>query len=241
MVGRQTPFFAILVPFILVAVVDGWRGIRQAWPAALVGGTVFAVAQFATSNYISVELTDIVAALASTAAIVLLLRVWRPTPMSGTLGPLDRQPEAETRAARPAMAGGQTADAAWERDVRVRREGGDPPGRVLRAYAPYLIIIAVFAIAQWSPVKTWLEGTIKEFQWPGLDVVNPKGEAPKSATFQFTYLPAAGTLLLFCGVLTMIVLRFNPLRAARTYGAALNQLKWATLTVAAVLALAYVM
>jgi len=75
MVGRQTPFFAILVPFILVAVVDGWRGIRQAWPAALVGGTVFAALQFATSNYISVELTDIVASLLATGAIVALLQV----------------------------------------------------------------------------------------------------------------------------------------------------------------------
>ena len=139
------------------------------------------------------------------------------------------------------MAGGQTADAAWERNVRTRREDRDPPGRVLQAYAPYLIIIAVFAIAQWSPVKTWLEGTIKEFQWPGLDVLNPKGEAPASATYKVNYLPAAGTLLLISGLLTMIVLRFNPLRAIRVYGAALNQLKWATLTVAAVLALAYVM
>jgi lactate permease len=241
MVGRQTPFLAVVVPLILIGMVDGRRGIRQAWPAALVGGSVFAFGQFFTSNYISIELTDIVAALASTAAIVLLLRVWRPTPMSGTLGPLEAHPEAETPAARPAMAGGQTADAAWERDVRVRREGGDPPWRVLQAYAPYLIIIAVFAIAQWGPVKTWLEGTIKEFQWPGLDVLNPKGEPPKSATFKFNYLPAAGTLLLICGVLTMIVLWFNPLRAIKTYGASLNQLKWATLTVASVLALAYVM
>jgi lactate permease len=125
--------------------------------------------------------------------------------------------------------------------VRSRREDRDPPGRVLQAYAPYLIIIAVFAIAQWGPVKTWLEGTIKEFQWPGLDVINPKGEAPASATYKVNYLPAAGTLLLISGLLTMVVLRFNPLRAIKVYGAALNQLKWATLTVAAVLALASVM
>ena len=68
MVGRQTPFLALIIPFVLVAVVDGWRGIRQAWPAALVGGTVFAALQFATSNYISVALTDIVASLGSAAA-----------------------------------------------------------------------------------------------------------------------------------------------------------------------------
>ena len=60
MVGRQTPLLALFVPLILVGMVDGMRGIRQTWPAAVVGGLVFAIAQFATSNYISVELTDIV-------------------------------------------------------------------------------------------------------------------------------------------------------------------------------------
>ncbi len=70
MVGRQTPVLALIVPLILVGMVDGMRGVRQTWPAAIVGGLVFAVAQFATSNYISVELTDIVAALLATGAIV---------------------------------------------------------------------------------------------------------------------------------------------------------------------------
>src|SRR3954469_4789698 len=65
MVGRQTPFLALLVPLILIGMVDGRRGIRQAWPVAVVGGLTFAVGQFVTSNYISVELTDVVASLAS--------------------------------------------------------------------------------------------------------------------------------------------------------------------------------
>src|SRR6185437_12416479 len=78
MVGRQTPLLAVFVPLILVAMVDGTRGIRQTWPAALAGGLAFAVGQFACSNYISVELTDIVASLLSTLAIVGLLRVWKP-------------------------------------------------------------------------------------------------------------------------------------------------------------------
>src|SRR3954462_15112076 len=78
MVGRQTPFLALIVPLILIAIVDGRRGLRQAWPAAVAGGSTFAVLQFATSNYISVELTDIVASLASAAAIVALTRLWHP-------------------------------------------------------------------------------------------------------------------------------------------------------------------
>jgi lactate permease len=78
MVGRQTPFLALIVPLILIGMVDGRRGIRQAWPVAAIGGLGFAIAQFACSNYISVELTDIVASLVSTGVIVLMLRVWTP-------------------------------------------------------------------------------------------------------------------------------------------------------------------
>jgi lactate permease len=98
MVGRQTPFLALIVPLILVGMVDGARGIRQTWPAALTGGVAFAVAQFACSNYISVELTDIVASLASTIAIVALLRVWQPgEPLVA---------DSDARFTRPAVAGG---------------------------------------------------------------------------------------------------------------------------------------
>jgi lactate permease len=72
-------------------------------------------------------------------------------------------------------------------------------------------------------------------------VVNGDGEAPSQATFNFNWLSAAGTLLLISGVITMFILRVSPARAVKIYGETLNQLKWATLTVAAVLALAYVM
>src|SRR5919112_643639 len=70
MVGRQTPVLALFVPLVLVFMVDGRRGLRQTWLPAVVGGVVFAVAQFLSSNYLSVELTDIVASLTSAAAIV---------------------------------------------------------------------------------------------------------------------------------------------------------------------------
>jgi lactate permease len=143
MVGRQTPFLALIVPLILIGMVDGARGIRQAWPAAVVGGFVFAAAQYLTSNLISVELTDIVAALASTAAIVLLLRVWEPSePLIGD--------EAEGgRFQRPVVAGGEGSNPAMEVELRRRDDSiKDPPGDVVRAYSPYLIVIAVFSIAQ---------------------------------------------------------------------------------------------
>jgi lactate permease len=232
MVGRQTPFFAILVPFILIAIVDGRRGLREAWPAALVGGTVFAALQFATSNYISVELTDIVASLGSAAALVALMQVWAPSePVRGRFsGP------------RPAIAGASVHSPTLEREVTRRgRTTGAPRGEVLRAYAPYIIIIAVLGIAQISSIKSALDTVTKEFSWPGLHVLNSKGEAPSSITFKFNWLSAAGTLLLISGVLSMPVLRMGIGRALRSYVATLDQLKSAIVTVMAVLALAYVM
>jgi lactate permease len=233
MVGRQTPLLALFVPLILVGMVDGMRGIRAVWPAAVVGGLAFAVAQFLCSNYISVELTDIVASLVATAAIVGLLRVWKPSePLVG---------EFSAPRGGPALAGGAEHDPAFEDEVMRRRGEKDSGSAVFLAYAPYLIIIAIFSLAQWGPVKDALAGPGTEFAWPGLDVRNPDGEALSSATFGFNWLGAAGTLLLFSGFATMAALRVGPARALRVYGRTLDQLKWAILTVVAVLALAYVM
>src|SRR4051794_9636412 len=236
MVGRQTPFLALVVPLILVGMVDGMRGIRQCWPAAVVGGFAFAIGQYACSNFLSVELTDIVASLLSVGALVAFLRVWQPSEPLRAEG---------TGFAQPAMAGGAAADPTFEAEVR-RREGGE--GHVdsrrdqLIAYAPYIIIIAIFAIAQWNPLKTWMaDNATSKFDWPGLNILNAKGEAPSAVTYVFNWLPAAGTLLLIAGLLSMLVLRVSPGRAARIYGETLNQLKWATLTVMTVLGLAYVM
>ena len=211
-VGRQTPLLALIVPFILVGLVDGRRGIRQAWPAAAVGGLAFAAAQFACSNYISVELTDIVASIASIAAIVALLQVWAP------VDPLVAEP----------ARGYETAK--------------DPPAEILRAYAPYLVILAVFSLAQLPAVKTALAESpwTASFQWPGLDVRSPDGDALPSATFHFNWLPAAGTLMLISGLITMAVIGLAPARALRVAHTTLVQLRTAILVVTSVLALAYV-
>ena len=243
MVGRQTPFLALIVPLILVGMVDGKRGIRQTWPAALAGGAAFALAQFACSNYVSVELTDIVASLVSAATIVALLQVWQPSePLTGEWG-----------APRAAIAGGATDDAAYTIAFRAedakfeamvhRRSDATHDTRldIIEAYAPYAIIIAVLSIAQIGFIKDALAGPTQAFDWPGLDVRNPDGEQLSSATYNFNWLGATGTLMLISGVLTALALRLNLRHALRAYSATLTQLKWAIVTVAAVLALAYVM
>jgi lactate permease len=239
MVGRQTPFLALIVPLILVAMVDGRRGLRQTWPAAVVGGVAFAIGQFATSNYVSVELTDIVASLVSAAAVVGFLQLWHPTGAPALGGPRPAGP-----GGRPAVAGGATYDPTFEREARRRADDHrDSPGEVAVAYAPYLIIIVVFALAQitWLPFKDFLDNRSAQFTWPGLDVLNGKGEAPTSQTFKVTWASAAGTLLLLCGLLTMPLLRIGLARAARIWLRTVFELRWAIVTVAAVLALAYVM
>jgi lactate permease len=241
MVGRQTPLLALVVPLILVAMVDGRRGLRQTWPAALVGGAAFGIGQFATSNYVSVELTDIVAALVSAAAVVGLLQVWHPT---GTPAVAERGLRPAGPGGRPAIAGGATYDPVFEREARRRADDHrDSRNDVLVACAPYLIIIAVFALAQinWLPFKAFLDQRTAKFDWPGLNVLNAKGAAPLSETFKLNWAAAAGTLLLLCGLLTMPVLRIGIARAARLWVRTIVELRWAIVTVAAVLALAYVM
>jgi lactate permease len=233
MVGRQTPLLALFVPFILVGMVDGWRGIKAVWSPVLAGGLAFAIGQFACSNYVSVELTDIVASLLSVGAMVAFLKVWQP----GT--PLIAE---KSGSGRPAIAGAATHDLAHEAMVR-RRDGTGTDSRadILRAYAPYVIIIVVFGLTQLGPIKDFVAKGEHDFSWPGLHVLNAKGVAPTSVTYKLNWFPAAGSLLLICGLLTMIALRVSPRLSLRCYGDMIKQLKWATLTVASVLALAYVM
>ncbi len=237
MVGRQTPFLALIVPLILIGMVDGRRGIRQTWPVAVVGGLSFAIGQFLCANYLSVELTDIVAALVSTAAIVGFLRFWQPGE------PLIAEPS-DGRFGRPAAAGASVHDPVMEREVARRDDTQkDSKGDIARAYAPYAIIIAVFSLSQIPAIKDALAESpwTTTFEWPGLDVRTPEGEPLSSLVFNFNWLPTAGTLMLISGLITMAVIGLSPGRAVGVLGKTLDQLKFAILTVAAVLALAYVM
>jgi len=125
------------------------------------------------------------------------------------------------------------------------RDAADRPvdsrAEVARAYAPYAMIILVFAISQVPFVKTLLANGVNMFAWPGLDVVNPDGKPVSATTFNFNWLPAGGTLVLLSGLLTIPILKLSPSRAFKAYLTTYDQLKWAILTVMAVLGLAYVM
>ena len=254
MAGRQTPFVAILIPLVLVFVVDGTRGLRQTWPVALVAGFVFGLAQFVTSNYFAVELTDVVAAVATVAAVLGMLRFWQPKQIVGlgADGDVVVQTRAEAAAAESirsgivpratdAIGGGAAvATATATSGTPVAQRTG--PRSVWMALAPYLAIMAIFSVAQIPAVKTWLAevGTIV-FQWPGLDVVDASGVPAPATTFKLDHLKATGTLLLFSGIVTMALYKVGVRDAARAYRDTLVQLKWTILTVTVVLALSFVM
>ena len=222
MVGRQTPILAVFVPLALVAIADGRRGLRETWPVALTGGLVFGLAQYATSNFVSVPLADVVASLLSAGALVLLVRIRRP----------------QTEHARAEVVAGGTAEPATPEPAE---QEPDSRAEVLRAYAPYAIIIAVFVICQISAVKKLLDKATFTVHWPGLHLYTAKGSASTLPNFTLNLLTTPGTQMLVAGIVTMVVLRLSVTKAIQAYGATLSQLRWAIVTVMAVLALAFVM
>jgi lactate permease len=258
MVGRQTPILSLVVPLVLVYVVDGRRGMRQTWPAAVVAGVGFGVAQFVASNYVSVPLTDIIASLFSAAVVVLLVRVWQPVESPDLAQPGGAATVPGQRAAlraREAAAAGASGGlaTAWagggDEPPQISEGTGAPTSTadsradVARAYAPYLIIIVLFSIANITAVKNALAKspwTVK-FQWPGMDIITASGKPVSSATFTLNWLPAAGTLMVISGIVTAIVLGVGFRRTLRAYLDTYAALWQAIVTVMAVLALAYVL
>jgi lactate permease len=268
MVGRQTPLLALFVPLILVFIVDRKNGIRDTWPAAVVCGVTFAIVQFVASNYVSVPLTDIFASLLSAGAVVLLLRVWQPAhtyvepeveepvTVGGSVATAGRTGAADGLTTTPTTADvgtGGTGD-----DVPRRHRRGDEPvgmasGRagvpdvpddradVVRAYAPYLIIVAVFVVAQLPGIKPLIAKTTHIFAWPALHLTSASGKPSTIPNFTFNWLATGGTLLLIAGLITIPVLRLSFGQAVRAYVTTYKQLWTAIVTVMAVLALAYVM
>ncbi|MEO5852056.1 MAG: L-lactate permease [Nocardioides sp.] len=255
MVGRQTPILAIIVPLVLVYVVDGRRGVKQTWLPALVCGVAFGLAQFVAANYISVPLADIVASLVAAACVVLLLRVWkpvevlaadlavahRPAAAGGSSVPTDAVVGAgrDVGATAPTPRGPSTGGSSSLPDADVH----DPAAEVAKAYAPYLVIIAIFSIVNITAVKAFFaeEPFTYAFNWPGLDVLNTAGDPVASTIYTFNWLPAAGTLMIFAGIITALILKLSPGQMVSTYVKTYVELRSAIITVMAVLALAYVM
>jgi lactate permease len=243
-----------------VFIVDGRRGVKQAWPVALVAGAAFAVSQFVTSNYLAVELTDVVAAVVTVAAVLVMLRFWKPKETIGMAGRAEsgaeeavpanvRQGAVAARTSTTAVS--RTSGAAASGPAAVNASDGSPapadstrpePRHIWMAIAPYLIIITVFSIAQIPAVKSWLNqvGTVT-FHWPGLDITDSTGKPVATTKFKLDHLKATGTLLMFSGLITMALYRITAGQGWRIYRETLVQLRWTIVTVTSVLALSFVM
>ena len=145
-----------------------------------------------------------------------------------------RQPAAGSARSRPAEAAAATT---------VPTDNSRPePRQIWMAIAPYLIIIAVFSVAQLPFVKTWLGqvGSVT-FAWPGLDITDSAGKPVAATKFKLDHLKATGTLLLFSGLLTMVLYKVTASQGLRIYRDTLVQLRWTIVTVTAVLGLSFVM
>lgn len=241
MVGRQTPVLAAIVPLVLVFMVDGRRGLRQAWLPAVVGGLAFALTQFVSANFISYQIADILAAAVGALALVVLLRVWQPPvaeDLSGGAGAASTTRDVPGGPAAPSGAAGGTATVTAVQSVT----GTVTAREALMAFAPYLVVVVLFTLVSVEPFKTLVgQHSGWKFAWPGLAVAGADGAPLGAATFNLNVFSAAGTTLLVAGVITAALLKVRAGQAARALVGVVVQFRFTILTVVAVLALAYVM
>jgi lactate permease len=245
MVGRQCPVLAVFVPLLLVIVVDGKRGLRQTWPIAVVTGVAFAGAQYWASNNGQGELTDVIASLTGLVVAVLFLRFWKPSESQGAKDTLRIEHEQEMHSM-ATVGGGSTGGgtATMTKPVTGAEPQAPGTGRILMAFAPYLVIIFVFAMAKrFAPLTTWLLARDKKIGWPGLDgnVLGAGGKAVGFTKYTVTWINTPGSLLLISALIVLVIYRISPVTAGKEYVAVLDKLKFSILTVASLLALAYVM
>ena len=225
MVGRQLPFFSLLVPFWLIWAFAGRKGMLEIWPAVLVTGVSFAVPQFLVSNYFGPELVDVVAALCSMTALVLFLRVWQPKTIWTSVSLKGHEQD------------GGAGHAAPPPTVHPRAD-------VIRAWTPWIILTVFVFIWGLPPVKDALNALFApSFPIAGLHqlvekmppvVPKPTKEA---AVYAFTLLSATGTGILLAAIVGGFAMRYGPLELIRAYGRTLWLVKYSLLTIVLMLAL----
>jgi L-lactate transport len=212
-VGRICAPVSLFIPAYLIFVMSGWKALRAVLPAALLCGLVFGGMQFAVSNFVGPQLTDIIASLCAIGALVVLFHIWKP------------------------------------KDVARGIRGGLPhtAGQLFLAWGPYILLVICVLFWGYPPVTAWLASKNILFPWPGLhnmiQRVPPVVAKPSAygATFNFSWLSASGTAVLLAAILGSFVAGLSPVRFARVIGHTAKQLALAELTLAAVLAIAYVM
>jgi len=226
MIGRQLPFFSLIVPFWLIVAYCGWRGMLEIWPAIFVAGLSFAVPQFLVANYHGPWLVDIVASASSMLCLGLFLRLRR-------------------RAGATSMTPGGPYDSSASSAVTTagaRREAAP----FATAITPWVILVVVVFAWGTPQVKAYLNGlSAPSFPIPGLDkmvlrvppvVAKP---TPEPAVYVLTWLSATGTAILIAALVTGAMLRYSLTDLVRRYLGTIRVVWPSLLTIAAMLALGY--
>ena len=231
MIGRQLPFFSLIVPFWVVAAFAGLRGMWQVWPALLVCGVSFAIPQYLVSNFHGPWLVDVVAAIVSMLCLAGFLKIWKPKTLWLATS-RDGDPSVDT-APRPQSLGAAAAPATR--------------GAVLRAWLPW-VILSLFVFAWGIPqFKAFLDSIwVLKVPVPGLHemvqkvppvVAEPHVEA---AVYNFNILSATGTGILLSAIVGGLLMGYSPLALLRSYARTFWVIRYSLLTIAAMLALGYV-
>ncbi|WP_337024938.1 L-lactate permease [Pantoea anthophila] len=228
MAGRQLPLLTLIVLFWIMAIMDGWRGVKETWPAVMVAGGSFAVAQFLSSNFLGPELPDIISSLASLISLTLFLRVWKPV-----------------RIFRFADAGAKQGDALT------------PPqtyrlGQIVRAWMPFLFLTATVTLWSIPPFKALFTQGGALYEWVlnipvpllnGLVARVPpvvSSTTPYPALYKLDLISATGTAILIAAIAAMIFLRMKPRAGLQTFAATLKELALPIYSIGMVLAFAFI-
>ena len=218
--GRQLPILSVIVPFWLIAMMDGMRGIKQTWPAVLVAGVSFAITQFLTANFIGPELPDVTSALVSLICLSLFLKKWQPSEIFTFQGM--KQPEA-------------------------RKASEYSTGQIVKAWSPFAILTVFVSLWTMKPLKTFLDSfSLIEIKWPGLHNLVMKAApvvkdpTPYAAVYKLNLLSAVGTSILLASIVTIILLKMKPAEAVKTFFETLHELRFSILSIGLVLGFAFV-
>jgi lactate permease len=226
MVGRQLPFFSLIVPFWLIWAFAGWRGMMQIWPAILVTGVSFAIPQFLISNFINPWIVDIGASLISMACLVLFLQVWRPSELWTSPALRTHDDSAGTMPAAPVKPTKPTTAQVWA------------------SLTPWIIVCIVLLVCGTNafkgvvnPVATW------NYAVPDLhNMINkvppvvPK-PTPEGAVFSFTWLSYTGSGMLIAAIISGFVMGFSPARLVTAYAKTIKICAYSLITISAMLAI----
>lgn len=230
MVGRQLPFMVPIVLFWIMGIMDGWRGIKETWPAVIVGGGSFAIAQYLTSNFVGPELPDITAAIASLVTLTILLKFWKPKHIfrfSNEDGNVDESLQAD------------------------KQKKYTLP-QIAKAWSPFMILTVMVTIWSIKPFKDLFtkDGALHDWVFsikvPYLHQLVQKMPpvVPEvkdyDAIFKFDWLSATGTAIFIAAVITIIFLKMKPKEAVVTFGETLNELKTPIYSIGMVLAFAFI-